>query len=296
MPRQPPARALLAYAAESLEEAWEPLVRRMQATEGLQRMLAAWLAAAEAMVRETQLAERIEGLRLLAFGADDDEDPTPRIYAFVHPDAVEVAQAHAEPLEVPALEGSESIELAVEPWELTLHAPLNLRYGTLACWVAPHAGGHGLVTARHAVPSNGQLTLNDGSLQHVLWHAPNCLDATVVSAPSGRTLSTLPCTVPLARDPVEVVAKGGTRSGRIHSVGPTYGTTTAAIPHVFLLDRPLRSGDSGSLVRHAGSGEALGIYIGSLATRQGARGFCQGLHQLDRLFAANGLSSGFHTE
>lgn len=300
LPRQDPDTSLINWSAERLEENWEPLAARLETLEGPQRRLALWLIVAEGLALfEYRLDDKIAGLRLLAFGLDSHyDDPSPQVIAYVLPEALKDNRRRLlGPLAVRGENGDvEHIELAVEPWELTLHAPLNLLYGTLCCWVRPKAGGEGVVTVSHAVAS-GRVYLDDGSVQQVLWYAPNCLDAAVADAPTGRNLSPLPAVVPGAGDAVHVMAKGGAQARTVKEVGQTYGTITAAIPHYFLIDRPLQNGDSGSLVRlSGGGGDALGLYVGSLATSGGARGLCQGLYQLDRLFTAAGQSSGLYEE
>jgi hypothetical protein len=82
----------------------------------------------------------------------------------------------------------------------------------------------------------------------------------------------------------------------VDEIGQNFGTTDASIPHLFLLDRPLKLGDSGALVRLLGGGSALGLYMGELATSTGPRGLCQGLHQLDALLTHDGFSRGFYEE
>lgn len=283
-------------AARQLEASWDPLADRLETLEEPTRRLALWLIVAEAAALfEYRLDEKIDGLKLLTFGVDSlDDDPSLRVTAYVLPQAVEDNRNRVlGPLFLTSQE-SEGIEVTIEPWDLALHMPLNLRYATLGCWVK-HARGDGIVTVRHAV-ARGMVHLDDGSVRSVMWYAPECLDAAVAAAPAGHALRTLPARVPVVLDAVDVIAKGGTQHRRVEKVGQTYGTTTAAIPHVFLLDQALQPGDSGSLVRLAGGGAALGLYVGSLATSTGAKGFCQGLHQLDVLFTRAGHSRGLYEE
>ena len=299
LPPQDPAPSLIDFARERLGESWGPLGARLDMLEMPQRRLALWLIAAEALALvEYRLEDKIDGLRVLTFGVDDaDRDPSPVVTAYVLPPALETNRRRVMPeLPVPGENGDGVfIPVMPEPWDLTLHSRINLLYGTLGCWVKPKAGGEAIVTVRHAVAS-GRVHLDDGSVQHVLWYAPNCLDAAVAKGPSGRALAPLASAVPTVGDAVDVMAKGGAQARTVNHIGQTFGTVTAAVPHCFLLNQPLQSGDSGSLVRLHGRGEALGLYVGALATSTGPRGFCQGLHQLDRLFSAARQSEGFYEE
>jgi hypothetical protein len=298
VPEQDPASWLLALARERLEAQWGPIARRLETLDDWQRHLMLWLIATETYaLLELSLDERIDGLHLLAFGvstASVNGTPTPQITAYVMPSALESAMEQVAPVEVPGEAGPEVIDMTAEAWDVALHAPLNLAYATLACWVKPTSGSHGVLTVRHAAP-NGRVHLDDGTVSTVIWYAPNCLDAVVAAAPA-RALTPLPVAVPAAGDSVDVIVKGGSTRRMVKDVGQTFNTVTAAIPHVFILDNPLQPGDSGSLVRLAGAGDALGIYIGKLPTPGGARGLCQGLDQLDRLYAASGWSGGFYVE
>lgn len=296
LPRQDPPSSLIDSAARQLEASWGPLADRLEMLEESTRRVALWLIVAEAVALfEYRLDQKIDGLKLLTFGVDSlDDDPSLRVTGYVLPQALEDNRRRVlGPLYLTS-QDFDVVDVTIEPWDLALHMPLNLRYATLGCWVK-HARGEGIVTVRHAV-GRGHVHLDDGSVQPVLWYAPECLDAAVAAAPAGHALWTLPAKVPAVKDAVEVIAKGGTQRRRVAEVGQTYGTTTAAIPHGFLLDQPLQPGDSGSLVRLAGGGAALGLYVGSLATSTGARGFCQGLHQLDVLFTKAGHSSGLYEE
>jgi hypothetical protein len=298
LPAQDPASWLLNLARERLWVQWEPIARRLDTLDDWQRRLAQWLIAAETYaILEEKLDERIDGLHLLAFGVSAAEvyyDPTPQITAYVLPAALESSMEQVVPLEVPGEATPEPIDMTVEAWDVALHAPLNLTYATLACWAKPTSGSHGLLTVRHAAP-NGRVHLDDGTVEKVLWYAPNCLDAVVAGAPA-RALTALGVAVATAGDSVDVIVKGGPKQRVVKDVGQTFGTITAAIPHVLILDKPLQPGDSGSLVRLDGGGDALGIYIGSLPTPSGARGLCQGLDQLDRLYTTSGRSGGFYLE
>ncbi len=286
-------------ARERLGDSWGAVGIRLETLQGVQRRLALWLIAAEYLaLAEYRLEDHIDGLQMLTFGVDEgDRDSSPRITAYVLPEAFADNEQRILPDLLVGGQDDEGLVIPVvpEPWELTLHAPLNLLYATLGCWVKPNAGGDGIVTVRHAVASH-RVHLDDGSVQRVLWYAPGCLDAAVATAPCGRVLANLPTAVPMADDAVEVFTKRGAQARRVAHIGQTYGTFTSAIPHSFLLDRPLERGDSGSLVRLSGPREALGLYVGSLFTSRGPRGFCQGLDQIDRLFSAEGNSHGFYEE
>jgi hypothetical protein len=300
LPEQGPERGLVEFASSQLGDDWGPLAFRLETVDDRQRHLALWIIAIETMTREAEFNQMIDGLQLLAFGIDTSPEATDMslvVTAYVLPEALEVARVQVAPgLLVPGEDHVERIRVRAEAWDLTLHARVDLRYGTLACWVKPVTGGDAILTVRHAVFSGGFVLLDDGSRQPVLWYAPNCLDAAVVSGPLGRALRPLPTAVPLQGDSVLVLTKRRGERRTVKYVGPTYGTTTAAIPHLFLLDQPLQSGDSGSLVRLTSAGHALGIYIGALPTSRGMCGLCQGLHQLDRLFTNAGSSSGLYVE
>jgi hypothetical protein len=296
IPAGQPDRSLLGFAREQLGDGWRPVETRLEEATRERRRLTEWLLAAEVLaVIEFRLQDRVPGLKMLTFGTSGDDDP--QVTAHVLPQAV-ADNADLDPRAIPIRDADEhvvEVPIRVSRWELSLHTPVNLRYGTLCCWVKPTGGGHGLLTARHAVASD-RLYLDDETVQPVLWYAPNCLDAAVAAAPDSHELTPLPSAVPLVGDDVEVRAKQTSQHRKITAVGQSYGTLTGAIPHVFLLDAPLSSGDSGSLVRLAGRRSGLGLYLGSLSTAEGPRGFCQGLHQLDRLFAAAHTSDGFYEQ
>jgi hypothetical protein len=298
LPPYGPDSALVESAVSASLEDWRAFQIRLERLEGRRRQAALWLVALEGFaVLELGLAEGVPGLTLLSFAIEFEAANSLQMTAYVHPDAVEDSVERVPEFRVPAEQGDAlPVDVQFEPWVLTLHSPVNLRYGTLSCWVRTQCGDAGIVTARHAVDMTGHVYLDDGTAEGVLWYAPNCLDAAVTDAPSGRTLKGLPVTVPMSGDLVDVCTKGGPEVRSITGVGQTYGTVTGAIPHVFLLDRPFYPGDSGSLVRLSGEGDALGIYLGALTTSKGDRGFCQGLTQLDHLFARDNLSIGFYEE
>jgi hypothetical protein len=294
VPEAEPNRSLLRFAEARIGEAWPSFQARITLLEERQLRLIAWLLAAEAMAAEYHLEREISGLVHLMFGLAG-ETRSLRISAFVLPASFENAPPAGRSSVLVSDEFDRPVEVSIRvaPWELTQHSPINLRYATLACWVKPAAGGEGLLTVRHAA-RQGIVDLDDGRAAPVLWYAPECLDAVVAEEPSSEPLSALATVVAVAEDSVEAVTKRGPEWRTVSDIGQSFGTSTAALPHYFLLDQPLQPGDSGSLVRLSGQGFGLGLYIGSLATPEGPRGLCQGLDQLGRLFRLEGRSSGFY--
>lgn len=285
----------------------EVLQARLSELEEPQRRTVLWLVAAEGLGLAEYRLDETQGLRMLAFGVTQPPRGWRRAiqprhfhkqgslkvtvfldpgYSYEGPDALQLEDEHG---------GLEEIPIESETWMLTPHRPVNLLYATLCCWVMPTAGGEGILTADHAVVGDFSY-LDDGTASPLLWRAPGGLDAAVLDAQAGGGLTALPVLLPLQEDTVEVVTKAAAAQRTISAVNQTYGTTTSAVPHTFLLDRPLQEGDSGSLVRHRNGGHGLGLYIGALDTSEGPRGLCQGLFQLESLFRFEGHCEGFYKE
>lgn len=254
----------------------------------MERRVALWLLVAEQRVFDVLLVEgRIPGLQMLFLGvAGYGEERSLRATVYLLPAALPGWTPEADDYRTVIYASDdagerEPIEVVSAPWDLTLHASVGLTYATLSCWMR-RAGDDLLVSVRHAV-AEGYLDLDDGSAAPVVWVAPNCLDAAAALGPG--PLAPIPLAVgwPMALPKVEALTKAGAVDCWVKERGRTYGTITAANPHLFVLDRPLVPGDSGSLIRVAEGGPALGIYIGSLKTPDGPAGLCQGLHQVQRL-------------
>lgn len=308
MPQFDPSPELLELGLGRIEDPLrEALETRLSRLEEPQRRTVLWLIAAEGFGLVEYRLDDTKGMRMLAFGV---QRPPRQRWRAIHPrrffegSSLKVT-AFLEPgysykgpdaLQLEDERGSlEQIPIESETWELTPHNSVNLLYATLCCWVMPTAGGEGILTADHAVVG-GSSYLEDGTTSPLLWRAPGGLDAAVLDAQTGGGLTALPVLLPLQEDPVEVATKAAAEQRVVSAVNQTYGTTTSAVPHTFLLDRPLQEGDSGSLVRHRNGGHGLGLYIGELKTSEGPRGLCQGLFQLESLFHFEGHCEGFYKE
>lgn len=308
MPQSDPSPELLELGLGRIEDPLrEALQAQLSRLEEPQRRTVLWLIAAEGLGIAEYRLDETKGLRMLAFGVKQSsrrrwraihrrrffEEGSLKITVFLDP---EHSYEGPEALQLEDERGSlEQIPIESETWELTPHYPVNLLYATLCCWVRPTAGGEGILTADHAVVGDSSY-LDDGTASPLLWRAPGGLDAAVLDAQAGGGLTALPVRLPLQEDAVEVVTKVAAERRTISDVSQTYGTTTSAVPHTFLLDQPLQEGDSGSLVRHRNGGYGLGLYIGELRTSEGPRGLCQGLFQLESLFRFEGHCEGFYKE
>src|SRR6266545_6962926 len=130
LPQRDPYPSAIEFARERLAESWEPFAQRLDTLDGLQRSVALWLIAAEALALfEYRLEEKIDGLRLLAFGVDsfDLSDASLQITAYVMPTALDANLSRVLPQIAVRDEAGEVeyIDVVPEPWDLTLHQ-LNL--------------------------------------------------------------------------------------------------------------------------------------------------------------------------
>jgi hypothetical protein len=308
MPQFDPSPDLLELGLSRIEDPFrEVLLAQLSQLEEPQRRTVLWLVAAEGLVLAEYRLDETKGLRMLAFGV---KQPPRRRWRSIHPRhffeerslniTVFLAPGYSyegpDALRLEDERGSpEQIPIESETWELILHNSVNLLYATVCCWVMPTTGGEAILTADHAVVGESSY-LDDGTVSPLLWRAPGGLDAAVLDAQAGGILTALPVLPPLQEDAVEVVTKAAAARRAVSAVNQTYGTTTSAVPHTFLLDRPLQDGDSGSLVRHRTGGHGVGLYIGELNTSEGPRGLCQGLFQLESLFRFEGHCEGFYKE
>lgn len=229
---------------------------------GTERRRARWAAAAEAAaLGEYRLDQVIGGLRMLAFGRATREAPVTVVAYVARP-----AYAELRGRSLPALEARTStgetarLPLAVEPFDLAVHTPFNPSYATLGCWIdeAPDRGT--VLAAGHALGADRAVHRRRGAPRPLPWYAPGgCLD--------------LP-EDPLPGDRVDVFTSRGAKPRRIDATGRMDGSAGVLGGRVFVLDAPLEAGDAGSLVRPAGAGAALGVYLGALTTSAGALGLC----------------------
>ena len=296
LPKQDPDPDLVRQAEAQLEESWPLYEERLERMEARQHRFTLWALASEVMAAEYRLPERIPGLATLMFG-EDPESGSLIVLAAVSPAALGLDRARAEDITLTVFDDrNQGVEVPVYPvpFLVTPHR-VDLLYATLTCWVRPLPGGSGILTARHASGS-GVVHLDDGNVRPVLWYAPECLDALVAEGAPVQALEELAVSIAAQGDAVEAITKRGPEPRVVSEIGQAFGTTTAAIPHYFLTDTPLRPGDSGSLLRLRAGGPGVGLYIGELTTPLGARGLCQSLHQLDRLFQKHGYSTGFYEE
>lgn len=308
MPQFDPSPELVELGLSRIEgPIREALQGQLSRLTGRQRRTVLWLIAAEGLGLAEYGLDKTKGLRMLAFGIKHPPrdrwralrsrllrvESSLRIMIFLDPgcsyegpDALQLEDERG---------GEERIPIERALWMLTPHAPVNLLNATLCCWVMPTPGGEGILTANHAVV-DGFSYLDDGTPSSLLWRAPGGLDAAVLDAQASGALTSLPVLLPLQEDAVEVVTKTAVKQRAISDVNQTYGTTTSAVPHTFLLDRPLEEGDSGSLVRYLYGGHGVGLYVGELKTPEGPRGLCQGLFQLEFLFRFEDRCEGFYKE
>jgi hypothetical protein len=272
-------------------------VSRRESLSDEERVIDDWLISIEAVATfQARVHHRLPGFVTLALGAEGSSraDSRPVATAFVRPEAYPDGLPDALSLEIPATANPVAIDLQIEPWELRPHA--DLRDGTVTCWVHLGDRRHAMLTARHVVVQDdwGQpfAELDEGGAAALLWHSPNCLDASVLDAPEPQAFAWLIPVPPTESAAVEVLTKRGSIPRTIKAFNHTFGSYASRSPHLIWLDEPLQPGDSGSLVVD-GEGRAIGMYIAAHDTPQhGPLGLCQGLMQLEELFRENG-ASGF---
>jgi hypothetical protein len=289
LPAQDPSESVLDWAYARFE-AGERRQELQQLPPDIRR-INEWIIAAEALaLAEYRLPERLPGFFSLFVGLQaGPEDQSIVALAFVREQAPSPEGQIPLNLEVPGTESTELIPVIVPEWDLVLHQSPDAAFGTRTCFVAG-VGQAAFLTARHVVvrTSLGSFVhLDDGTTAPLLRHAPECLDASIVAAP-GAGHAPLSTSRPAAQTWVSVRTKSGGQSRQIDQLSHSFGTTTAAVPHLFTLDRPLKPGDSGSLVVDQRSGAGVGLYVGELKTPGGPVGLCQGLFQLETLFSPAG--------
>jgi hypothetical protein len=161
--------------------------------------------------------------------------------------------------------------------ELHLAHPAN---ATSACWARCNSTGlWGVLTAGHAVPSSRPgraVSLAGGGYGNLLRSHYQPVDAAFVLVQSPpRDPTPLPLlSFPAAGQPVTIECQSGSQHRTIFRTMDTMGVNhTREFAVLFYLDRPGVPGDSGSLVRMA-TGEAAGLYKGSMQTIHGTGGAC----------------------
>ena len=263
-----------------------------------ERQLDDWLISIEAAATfEADIPGQLPGFVTFAFDVEGEPGlgARPVARAFVRPGAY---LEEPEPLPVLAVRGAEQpleIEVRVEPWEPRLHA--DLADGTMTCLVHLEDDRHAVLTARHVVVDTtwqSAFAVMEGNRQpvRVLWHSPNCLDATVLDSADLVGAECLSLAGPKHLAHVEVLTKAGPVQRTVRSFNHTFGSFTSRAPHLIWLDEPLQPGDSGSLVRDV-DGRAIGMYLGLHDTvERGPLGLCQGLMQLNELFRAKRSTKG----
>lgn len=160
------------------------------------------------------------------------------------------------------------LPLAVVSVEQELHAAPNLIGATTTCY-ALRGGVPGIVVAGHSVAHSlrGDLMdLDDGSRGYLAHSGYQPIDAAFVEISHlPPRLTDLPVVeFPTMGDEVIVQTRNGEQHRKVALVGiAIVSPSFSEYPLVLYLDGGCSPGDSGSLIRLARTGEAVGIYTGT---------------------------------
>jgi hypothetical protein len=168
--------------------------------------------------------------------------------------------------------------------------PFGARTGTAACWAEPTPGGpnptklpgSGILTAAHvAIAPSAVSPMTPSSPYAVVGYA---IDAAVLY-PQPKSATALPLAVRSAvavGSHVDIYARaGGSAAATVLLTFQSSIYVGVLCPHRMIIDASFAPGDSGALVKDAGTGEAVGVYTGEIVPTGGTpRGVCQIMQQV----------------
>lgn len=167
-------------------------------------------------------------------------------------------------------------------------SPPTLTNATVGSWAAERGDGivDDIITAKHAVSGlaiNQNVSFSGGASGRLVAFCPSSVDAALVESPVMPKNAPPLLTVdqePVIGESVEFVGDvSGYKSGKITKTWVFPDDLSEYDPQRVYLDFRGRPGDSGSMVKNAKTGDAVGIYVGKKKGKTSFYGQAQYLYQ-----------------